>query len=74
MPHALDEEEQAIFEFALQVARTKGPLEESVWTMGSTRLGRDRVAILIHFIGFYVYANILLNAGDVPAPESVGSG
>ncbi|KAK6504588.1 hypothetical protein TWF481_006527 [Arthrobotrys musiformis] len=47
----------------------KGQLSESLWDRGEKAFGKEGLGALIHYIGFYAYTCIILNAGATSVPE-----
>ncbi|KAF3098879.1 hypothetical protein TWF102_005928 [Orbilia oligospora] len=47
----------------------KGQLSEDLWKRGEAAFGRDGMGALMHFIGFYAYTCIILNAIAATVPE-----
>ena len=68
-PEGLTEEEDVIYATALELARSRGPLDEQSWKRAERTLGRERSARLAHVVGMYQYSSTLLNLGAVPVPE-----
>ena len=68
-PTGLTEEQSVIYVTALELARTKAPLEEGIWQRAEATLGKARCARLAHVVGLYLYTGSLLRLGAVPAPE-----
>lgn len=69
MATGLDEQCQVAFEVARELCGTPGPLKEELWHKSVKILGRDGALALMHYVAFYAYLAIMLNAVDVPAPE-----
>ncbi|KAK6345710.1 hypothetical protein TWF718_007619 [Orbilia javanica] len=47
----------------------KGRLSENLWRSGEEAFGKECLGGLIHFIGFYAYVCITLNAGGILVPH-----
>ncbi|KAF3314354.1 hypothetical protein TWF173_004957 [Orbilia oligospora] len=47
----------------------KGQLSESLWNRGEKAFGKEGLGALIHYIGFYAYTCIILNAGAILVPQ-----
>ena len=65
----LSEEESVIYTTALELARSRGPLDEQVWQRAEGALGREKCARLAHVVGVYLYSSTILNLGAIPAPK-----
>ena len=65
----LSEEEAVIYETALELARSRGPLEEGCWRRAERVLGREKAARVAHVVGVYLYSCAVMNLGAIPAPE-----
>lgn len=57
------------FNVATSLVTCPGPLEASLYEEAVAEFGHDGMIALIHFVGFYAYLSILLNAFDEPVPE-----
>ena len=69
VPESLGEEDEVIYTTALELATSRGPLDEGVWQRAEKCLGREKSARLGHVVGYYLYACTLLNLGAIPAPS-----
>ena len=69
VPTGLTEEESIIYATALELARSRGPLDEQSWQRAERTLGREKSARLAHVVGLYLYTSTYLNLGAMPAPE-----
>ncbi|KAK6353819.1 hypothetical protein TWF730_008243 [Orbilia blumenaviensis] len=47
----------------------KGEMSETLWKKGEKAFGKEGLGALIHYIGFYSYTCVLLNAGATLVPE-----
>ena len=68
VPTGLTEEQAIIYITALELARSRGPLDEQIWQRAETALGRAMSARLAHVVGLYLYSSTILNLGAIPAP------
>ena len=71
-PAGLDEKGQVAYEFALELAGSRGPLRDEGkggWARAKGTLDIEEVAALVHVVGAYAYLCIMLNAADVGLPE-----
>ena len=68
VPKDLIEEEAIIYTTGLELARSRGPLDEQIWQRAEGALGRKKSARLAHIVGLYLYAGTILNLGAIPAP------
>lgn len=57
------------FDVAVSLISCPGPLKASLYEEAVAKFGHDATVALIHFVGFYAYLSILLNAFDEPVPE-----
>ena len=69
VPTGLTEEETVIYVTALELSRSRGPLDEHYWQRAERVLGREKSARLAHIVGVYLYSSTVLNLGAIPAPE-----
>ena len=69
VPTGLTEEEAVIYTTALELVRSRGPLDEQHWQRAERALGRKKSARLAHVVGVYLYSSTILNLGAIPAPE-----
>lgn len=69
LPTGLAEEETIIYETALQLTRSRGPLDEETWQRAERALGREKVARLAHVVGVYQYSSTIINLGAIPVPK-----
>ena len=69
VPTGLTEEEAIIYSTALELARSRGPLDEQCWQRAEKALGREECARLAHIVGVYLYSSTILNLGAIPAPK-----
>lgn len=68
-PVGLTEDEATVYVTALELARSRGPLDEETWQAAKKVLGRERCARLGHVVGLYLYPSTLLRLGAILAPE-----
>ena len=68
-PLGLTEEEAVVYVTALELARSRGPLDEQCWQWAERALGREKCARLAHVVGLYLYTSTFLNMGAIPAPK-----
>ena len=69
VPTDLAKEEAIIYTTALELARSRGPLDEQTWQRAEGALGREKSARLAHVVGVYLYSSTILNLGAIPAPK-----
>ena len=69
LPTGLTEEEAIVYTTALELTRSRGPLDEQTWQRAEKALGREKAARLAHVVGLYQYCSTLLNLGAVPVPK-----
>lgn len=69
VPAGLTEEETVVYVTALELARSRGPLDEQHWQRAEKTLGREKTARLGHVVGVYLYSSTIINLGAVPTPE-----
>lgn len=46
-------------------------MKDEVFEKAKEVLGRDRVAVVMHTVASFMYSGVLMNAGDVEAPEAL---
>ncbi|KAJ9604235.1 hypothetical protein H2200_011069 [Cladophialophora chaetospira] len=68
-PDTLTDEGKAVFAVATALGKP-GALDQAVYDRAVDVLGKDGVAAVVHFTGFYSYVGVLLNGFDVQVPES----
>ena len=68
-PSGLTEDESIIYVTALELTRSRGPLDERCWQRAERALGREKCARLAHVVGLYLYTTTFLNMGAIPAPK-----
>lgn len=68
-PTDLDEKCSAAFDVAIELVTKPGPLSKENWEKAEKALGKQGTLALIHYVGYYAYTCILLNACDVPVPD-----
>ena len=66
-PDTLTDEGKAAFELATALGRP-GVLDQTIYDRAIGVLGKDGVAAVVHFTGFYSYVGVLLNGFDVQVP------
>lgn len=66
-PDTLTDEGKAAFELAMALGKP-GVLDQVVYERAIGVLGKDGVAAVIHYTGFYSYVGVLLNGFDVQVP------
>ena len=68
-PSDLNEGCSIAYDVATYLCSTPGPLPQSHWDKCVNAFGRQGTVALVHYIGFYAYTCIALNACDAPVPE-----
>lgn len=68
-PQGLSAEGNATYDMANYLVNTPGPLPQAIWDQAVKVLGKETVVGLLHYIGFYAYVSIGLNAVDAAVPE-----
>ena len=68
-PDTLTDEGKAVFDLATALGRL-GVLNQAVYDRAANVLGKDGVAAVIHYTGFYSYVGVLLNGFDVKVPQN----
>lgn len=76
LPTDISESETAAFQFAKGVLEQLvkgggGRVKDEVFEKAKGVLGRDRVAAVMHTVASFMYSGVLMNAGDVEAPEAL---
>lgn len=67
-PEDLDERGSVAFDVALHLSTKPGVLPHSLWERSVEALGRDETVALVHYVGFYAYMCIAMNAIDATVP------
>lgn len=68
-PEGLSKEGDVTWDMASYLVSTPGPLPQGIWERAVGVLGKEIVVGLLHYIGFYAYVSIGLNAVDAAVPE-----
>lgn len=68
-PEGLDEQCDVAFDVTKYLANTPGPLPQDLWNRAVSVLGKQGTISLVHYVGFYAYICIVINAMDAPLPE-----
>lgn len=68
-PTGLTESEVITYETALDLARSKGSLDENSWLVAQKELGKENAARLAHVVGLYLYVGAILRLGAIRAPN-----
>ncbi|KAK4962470.1 hypothetical protein LTR10_000096 [Elasticomyces elasticus] len=68
-PKDLGEDCQAAYDVATHLAKHPGPLPQELWDRSMKALGKEGTVALVHYVGFYAYICIVLNAIDEPVPK-----
>ena len=68
-PDGLTDTEVVIYETALKLAHTRGPLDKESWEVAEIKLGREGAARVGHVVAWFVYNCTLLNLGAVDLPS-----
>ncbi|KAK4506199.1 hypothetical protein PRZ48_004164 [Zasmidium cellare] len=68
-PQDLNENCSLAFDVAKRLCGTPGPLPQEYWDKSVQAFGKDGTVALVHYVGFYAYICIALNAADAPVPE-----
>lgn len=71
-PDTLTDEGKAAFHLATALGRP-GVLEQAKYDAAIDVLGKDGVAAVIHYTGFYSYVGVVLNGFDVKLPPSTAA-
>ncbi|KAL9082516.1 MAG: hypothetical protein Q9165_008874 [Trypethelium subeluteriae] len=70
LPPGLQDKEATAYKVSLIMARGVGTLPEEEWKSAESLLGKESVARIAHFVGFYLYACSLMRMGEVGLPDS----
>jgi len=68
-PADLSEQCSIAFDVSRYLTEKSGPLPRGLWERSVKLLGQDGTVGLVHYVGFYAYLSIALNATDVPVPK-----
>lgn len=76
LPGDISESEAAAFQFAKgtveqMVKGGGGRVKDEVFDKAKEVLGREKVAVIMHTVASFMYSGVLMNAGDVEAPEAL---
>ncbi|EME47662.1 hypothetical protein DOTSEDRAFT_21426 [Dothistroma septosporum NZE10] len=70
-PQGLSQAAGVTYECAKHLVEIPGPLPQKMYDEWVKVLGsKDNVLLCIHYVGIYSYLSILMNAADVPIPET----
>jgi hypothetical protein len=58
-----------VYDLAKRLLTTPGPLPKSYWERSVEAFGKEGTVALVHYVGFYAYLCIALNAIDATVPE-----
>jgi 4-carboxymuconolactone decarboxylase len=72
-PADITARQAAIYNLAVKLAQMRGPLDAESFNAALSVLGRDGVASAIQQSAAFMYAAVMLNAGDVCLPPGVDS-
>jgi hypothetical protein len=67
-PNGLNENCSVAYDVANRLSGTPGPLPQDLWDRTVELLGKDATVGLLHYIGFYCYVCVALNAVDAKVP------
>ncbi|KAF5867686.1 putative carboxymuconolactone decarboxylase protein [Botrytis fragariae] len=70
-PSSVTPRQKAIYEVAVKLARTRGPLDMPSFTTAEAVLGQAGILGAIQQSAAFMYASMMLNAGDVCLPAGV---
>ncbi|KAI5357938.1 hypothetical protein Slin14017_G112990 [Septoria linicola] len=67
-PKDLNENSSIAYDVVKRLCSTPGPLPDTLWHASVTAFGKEGTIALVHYVRFYAYLCIALNAVDVPIP------
>ena len=70
-PEDLDEKCSVAYDVARYLCSSPGPLPAKMWDKAVSVLGKDSTVAMVHYVGFYSYVCVFLNASDSPLPPEV---
>lgn len=70
-PSSITERQKAIYQLAVKLAEMRGPLDMASFEAAEAVLGKDGVAGAVHQSAAFMYAAMMLNAGDVCLPSGI---
>ncbi|KAF7860818.1 hypothetical protein EAF04_008336 [Stromatinia cepivora] len=70
-PSSVTARQKAVYEIAVKLAKTRGPLDTASFKEAEAVLGQAGVLGAIQQSAAFMYASMMLNAGDVCLPSSV---
>ncbi|EME47083.1 hypothetical protein DOTSEDRAFT_69151 [Dothistroma septosporum NZE10] len=68
-PGQLNENCSLAYDVTKRLCSRPGPLPQELWDSSIGAFGKEGTIALVHYVGFYAYLCIALNAVDVPVPE-----
>lgn len=68
-PKGLTEVEAAVYDFALEIAATKGVVKECVWETAEKKVSRDVLKEVVGLVGGYGFSCMIMNGAGVGVPE-----
>jgi hypothetical protein len=68
-PEGLSDKESVAFDLAMRLVKGGKPLEQDLWELANSVLGRDQTLHVIQLVAYYSLHGITLNAGIIGAPE-----
>ena len=69
MPDGLTDHEARVYQFALELAKGIGKVEDRVFEEAKEKLGEEAVMATVQIVAWYQYNSVLLNAGNVGERE-----
>ncbi|KAJ8061325.1 hypothetical protein OCU04_010388 [Sclerotinia nivalis] len=71
-PLSVTARQKAVYEIAVKLAKTRGPLDTASFKAAEAVLGQAGILGAIQQSAAFMYASMMLNAGDVCLPSGVG--
>jgi hypothetical protein len=68
-PSGLNDGCSIAYDVAHRLASTPGPMPQELWDRAISVFGKDSTVALIHYVGYYSYVSMFMNACDVRVPE-----
>lgn len=68
-PNDLDVGPSAAYDATKELLTKPGPLGKETWGALVKEFGKEGALAVVHWVGNYAYASILMNAVDTPVPE-----
>lgn len=70
VPPNFGEQDVAVYDIALAMARARGPIGKVEFDSAEKVLGKEKIAYVAHVVAGYIYISLMCNIADVPLPSA----